>query len=278
MLNEKEGEVMKFPNTTVAQAVKVFLYSAFAALLCAILHLSVTMALNMSTRQELGQRVGGVLEDGRTIVSETYNATMDSEAYSKAYIIEEDGSETPIPVEDLEKYPITQSFKSRILSDPDPEMKAIADWVAQILMLILFLAFPYSTLWYLGDHDRNRVLFGHQMANPWRGVQVGALASVPAACMWLLLVVGKGLNTLPGFVKWYRWSNMCFWSYVSHLMPSDILNPADVAWGSVAAMLVPLLAFPAITGLGYFLGYKEISVRDRLIYSATGKTPKRRKR
>ena len=268
---------MKFPNTTKGQAAKVFAYSTFAWLLCFILHLSVTMALNMSSRQELGERVGGVLEDGRTLVSETYNATMESEAYSKAYIIEEDGSETPIAVEELENYPITQSFKSRIMSEPDPAMKSIADWVAQVLMLILFFAFPYSTLWYLGDHDRNRVLFGHQTANPWRGVQIGALASIPAVGMWLLLIVGKLCNLLPGFVKWYRWFNMCFWSYVSGLMPNTIQNPADVAWSAVAAMLLPLVALPAITGLGYFLGYKEFSVRDRLVYSATGKKPKRRK-
>ncbi len=269
---------MKFPNTTVGQAVKVFLYSALAGLLCFFLHMSVTMALNFGSTQVLGQRVGGVLEDGRTIVSETYNATMDSEAYSKAYIIEADGTETPISVEELDNYPITQSFKENIRSAPDPAMKSLADWVAQILMVILFLAFPYSTLWYMGDHDRNRVLFGHQAANPLRGVLVGALASIPAVAMWLLLIIGKLANALPGFVKWYRWFNMCFLPYFENIVPNGVTNPADVTWGGVVAMLLPLLALPAITGLGYFLGYKEISVRDRLVYSATGKTPKRRKR
>lgn len=268
---------MKNPSTTVGMAVKIFLYSALAAVMCFFLHMSVTMALSIGSTQILGQRVGGVLEDGRTIVTETYNATAEKEAYTKAYILEEDGTEIPIAVEELDQYPITQSYKENIRTAVDPAMKAITDWVAQILMAILFLAFPYSTLWYMGDHDRNQVQFGHLRENRLRGAAVGALASIPALVMWVLLLVSKVGGIFPAFVKWYRWFNICFLPYFDSIVPTTVTNPADMPWSGVAAMLPILLALPVVTGVGYWLGYKEFSVRDRLVYSATGKKPKRRK-
>lgn len=269
---------MKNPNTTVGMAVKIFLYSVLAAVMCFFLHMSVTMALSIGSTQILGQRVGGVLEDGRTIVCETYNATAEKEAYTVAYILEEDGTEIPVAAEDLDKYPITQSYKENIRTAVDPAMKAITDWVAQILMVILFLAFPYSTLWYMGDHDRNQVQFGHMPEDRLRGAKVGAIASVPALVMWVLLVVGKAGGLLPGFVKTYRWFNMCFLPYFDSVVPTAVTNPVDVPWGGILAMIPVLLALPLMTGLGYFLGYKEFSIRDRLVYSATGKKPKRRRK
>ncbi len=274
----EDGESMKNPTTTVGMAVKIFLYSLLAAVLCFFLHMSITMALSIGSTQVLGQRVGGVLEDGRTIVVETYNATADTEGYTKAYILTDDGTEIPVATEELDQYPITQSYKENIRTAVDPAMKAISDGVAQILMAILFLAFPYSTLWYMGDRDRNQVQFGHLVENRLRGVQVGALASVPAVVMWVLLAVGKVGGTMNGFVKWYRWFNMCFLPYFDSIVPGGVVDPAAVSWGGVAAMLPVLAALPIVTGLGYLLGYKDFSVRERLVYSATGRKPKRRRK
>lgn len=268
---------MNNPKTTAGVAVKIFLYSALAAVLCFFLHMSLTMALSAVGTQIIGKSVSGVLEDGRTIVCDTYNATEEKEAYTEVYILD---GETKIPLaeEQLDDYPITQSFTVNIRSDVDPLMLSIKNAVAQGLMLILFLAFPYSTLWYVGDHDRNQVQFGHMAENRWRGVAVGALASIPAVVMWLVLLIGKVGGQFPGFAVWYRWFNWCFLPYVESVIPSTVSNPADVSWLGIAATIPVLLALPVVCGIGYLLGYKEFSVRDRLVYSATGKKPKRRKK
>lgn len=282
---------MKFSETTCGVALKTFLYTVLAALLCFFLNMSVTMALSISATEKLGTRTGGVLADGRTLVMEEHYATDDAPAHRKVYIIEDDQTETVLIDRDLsdaedteadaellEQYPVTRSYAENIRTPVRPGLQSTANWVTQILMLIIFLAFPYSNLWYIGDHDRNAVLFGHRAEDKWRGAKIGLLADLPALAMWLLLVAGKLTGGLPGFVKWYRWMNVCFWPWFNHVIPAGTLDPAAVSWGGVAAMLPVLLSLPLLTGLGYFLGYSEISLRDRLVYTATGKKVKHRRK
>lgn len=279
---------MKSNQTTPVLAVKAFAYTLLAAVLCFFLHLSITMALSISSTEKLGTRVRGTLEDGRALIVEEYTATADTPATRRVYIMDADGGEEVLTeheiAEDddgdkalLEQYPITASYSENIRSDLSDSTRRTSNAVAQVLMAILFFAFPYSNMWYTGDHDRNSVQFGHQAADRWRGAKIGGLASIPAAAAWLVLVVGKLFGTLPGYVKWYRWMNVCFWPYFNCVIPSDVMNPSAVSWGGVAAMLPVLVALPLITGLGYYLGFRGVSVRDRLVYAATGKKPKRKK-
>ena len=275
----EEGENMDIPKTTTATAVKIFLYSLLAAVLCFFLHMSLTMALSTASTQKIGQSMVYTLEDGRMIVSDIYDeAFVDDEHQNKTYFLEDDGSEIVIPDDEVKNYTYIHQRAVNIRTEVDPLMRTITDVVAQVLMLILFLAFPYSTVWYLGDHDRNQVQFGHAAENPWRGVVIGALASIPATLMWLLLLVGKVSGLLPDFVTYYRWFNWCVLPYFNQFVPESVTNPAEVSWLAVAAMIPVLLSLPVIAGIGYRLGYKDFSVRDRLVYSATGKKPKRRRK
>ena len=257
----------------------------------------------------LGTRRSGTLEDGRALIVEEWKATADKAARRKIFIRDAEGKETVLvdrevadendtdeeilkqyPTEGdntiqiredeelLLQYPVTQGYKENIRSAVDPVMRNLSSSVAQILMLILFLAFPYSDMWYLGDSDRNNVQFGHRPEDKWRGAKIGLVASIPAILMWLVLVAGKLAGALPGFVKWYRWFNVCFWPYMDGVIPSTVMDPAAAPWGGVLAMLVAALLLPVITGVGYLLGYKEFSIRDRLVYTATGKKVKHRKR
>lgn len=280
----------KTPESTLGFAAKIYAFTLLAALLCFFLHFSVTMVLSISTTQKLGVRTSGALEDGRTLVVEEWNATADSAARRRVLIVDEDGNETLLEEKTLteegatgepdilDDYPVTQSFSENIRSETDPFLKNVANWVAQILMLILFTAFPYSSVWYAGDHDRNSVQFGHRTGDALRGVKIGLLADIPAALAFLLLIVCKLTAAWPAYIVRYRWINVCFWPYFNQFIPSNVLNTAEVTWGAVAAMLPILLVLPLVTGIGYYLGYREISLRDRLVYTATGNRARPRRR
>lgn len=280
---------MKTPESTGGYAVKTFLFTLLAAVLCFFLNMSVTLVLSFSTTEKLGVRTSGSLEDGRTLVLEEIYAKGSAPAHRKIFIVDGAGNETVLEDKDvteagdtgeelLAQYPVTKSFSQNIRSETDPGLKNATNWVAQILMGILFLAFPYSNMWYLGDRDRNSVQFGHRVADAWRGVKVGLLASIPAVLAWIGLIVCKAAALAPSYVVYYRWMNVCFWPYFNSVIPATVLKTAEVTWGGVAAMLPILFILPLITGIGYHLGYREVSVRDRLVYVTTGKKPKRRKR
>lgn len=280
---------MKLPETTGGYAVRTWLYTLLAAVLCFFLHMSVTMVLSISTTDVLGRRISGELSDGRTLVVEVMNATEESPEHRRIFIVEEDGSETLLEDKDvtedgdtgddvIEPYDVVNSVTQNIRSETAPGLKRATNWVSQILMVILFAAFPYSNMWYLGDHDHNSAQFGHIRRDYARGVKIGLLADIPAVLAWVALIVCKLANIFPSYVVRYRWINVCFWPYFNHFIPSTVLKTAEVTWGGVAAMLPILLALPLTTGLGYFLGFKEFSVRDKLVYATTGKRVKRRRR
>lgn len=280
---------MKLPETTGGYAVKTWLFTLLAALLCFFLNLSVTMVLSISTTTVLGMRNSGELADGRTLVVEVLYPTADAPEHRRIFIVDDDGTETVLEDKDVtedgdtgkditDAYPVTQSYTQNIRSETDPGLKSATNWVAQILMGILFVAFPYSNLWYLGDHDRNAVQFGHADEDVWRGVKVGLLANLPALAAWVLLIISRAAAVWPQYIVLYRWMNVCFWPYFNHFIPGSVVQTAHVSWGGIFALIPLLLVLPLTTGLGYWLGYKEYSVRDHLVYATTGKRPKRRRR
>ena len=285
---------MKLPDTVLGHTVKTFLYTLLAAILCFFLNLSITMAISIAGTQRLGVRAGGALADGRTLVVEDRYATDTAPAHRLAYILDKEGNREILIDRDkdgeneetldkadkelLASYTTERNYTENIRTDIPEGLQRLSNWLIQILCVILFLAFPYSHLWYTGAHDRNAVQFGHMAEDKLRGLKVGALASIPAALMWLLLAVGKLSGGLAGFVKIYRWFNVCFWPYMKIFIPAEVMDPAAVSWGGVAGMLPVLISLPAIAWLGYLLGYSEFSLRDKLVYAATGKKPKRRKR
>lgn len=285
---------MKTPKTTWGLAGKIYAFTLLTALMCFFLHLSITMMLSISSTELLGKRTSGVLEDGRTLIVEEWNATAEKNAYRRIFIVDGEGNETLLEEKEyidteegadseeehdiLADYPVTSTFSENIRSEVNPGLKNLSNWVAQLLMAILFIAFPYSNMWYAGDHDRNSVQFGHRADDPWRGVRIGLLADIPALLAWVGLIVCKVTDLYPLYIVRYRWVNVCFWPYFNQFIPGDVMNTADVSWGGTAAMLPILLALPLITGIGYILGYREVSLRDRLVYTATGKRARPRSR
>ncbi len=280
---------MKLPETTGGYAVKTWLYTVLAALLCFFLNLSITMVLSISTTTVLGVRNSGELADGRTLVVEVTYPTADQPEHRRIFIVDQDGTETLLQDKDVtedgdtgeditSQYPVSQNYTQNIRSETAPGLKSATNWVAQILMGILFVAFPYSNLWYLGDHDRNNVQFGHAAEDLFRGAKIGLLANIPSTLAWIVLVISRATGVLPSYIVRYRWMNIWFWPYFNHFIPGTVVKTAEVSWGGVFAMLPLLLVLPLTTGLGYLLGYKEFSVRDHLVYATTGKKPKRRRR
>ncbi len=125
--------------------------------------------------------------------------------------------------------------------------------------------FPYNILWNIGTRDANYVQFGKMERDRLFGLKVGAAASIPTGILYMLLVLGK-CGLFPGvIVNWFRILNPAFIPFID-AMVQGAKSAADVSVVAVLALVAVVLFVPAVAALGYALGYRQISLRERLLY------------
>jgi hypothetical protein len=96
-------------------------------------------------------------------------------------------------------------------------------------------------------------------------LKVGLLATAPSALIYILLIFGK-IGLMPSDVlRWHRLLNTPFIPFID-AVAAGAKTAVDLPFFSLLALIATLLFVPLICWLGYFLGYKQISVRERLIY------------
>ena len=137
--------------------------------------------------------------------------------------------------------------------------------ISQIMMLIVLAIFPYHILWEFGNRDDTNVRYKGQRPDPLRGYKIGALASMPYAILWMLLLLTK-FGVMPvGFTEVFRWIMVPFMPYVNWVTANGNLSHTTV-WHLVA--LLPMLTYvPIVCGVSYRLGHKQFSIREHLVFS-----------
>jgi hypothetical protein len=138
--------------------------------------------------------------------------------------------------------------------------------ITQVMMLVVLGIFPYNILWDLGNRDDTKVRYKGRRPDPWRGYRIGALAAIPFAALWLLLLLHKLFGIMPdGYVETFRWLNIPFMPYVNWLTSmGDIQNTA--VWQIM--LLLPLVLYlPIVCGVSYKLGHKQFSIREHLVFA-----------
>lgn len=285
---------------------KTWLFTLLSAVLCFFLHMGMSMLLTSFATEVIGDRVTETLTDGtirRTEAVYETNEAGEKVLMKRVYILDpDDGSQTLVEesVVDTDKLDaestatgaetnttmapesttntVVSAIKEHIRTEMAPGTKIAFDIIIQILMATLFIVFPYSHLWDQGDRDHNSVQFGHMAEDKWRGLKIGLLASIPAFAAFLLLIVFKAAQLVPQYVVYYRWINVCFWSIFNFFIPTSVLELSAVSWAAVPAMLIILAVLPLMTHIGYTLGYRQISIRDKIVYKTTGRHLKHRRK
>ena len=117
----------------------------------------------------------------------------------------------------------------------------------------------------MGSHDDNYVQLGRMDKDIHFGLKVGAVASVPSAVLYLLLILGK-LGMVPGVIlKWHRLINTPFIPYLD-AVEMGAKTATELSVGSLLAVGATLLFVPLIGWLAYYLGYRQISIREKMVY------------
>lgn len=190
-----------------------------------------------------------------------------------AYVYEKDGTE-PIEQytyysadgEDTKKaefeekgYTVTTSEKRSTMSKSG---NAVYYSITQIIALLLMTGFIYPNLWSLGAKDSNLVKFKHKNEDKLRGFKIGLIAAIPPIVLMLVIfILGRNIFNVALFALIFA----NFYSFIELISGSAIMLSDLAVWQMVLMVLIIFIA-PAIAGGAYLLGYKDISISEKIIY------------
>ena len=155
-----------------------------------------------------------------------------------------------------------------------PLMAGIGIWAGAPIVLLAYGSITYNTMWGLGHEDSNLAHFHHITLDPWRGLKVSFIAMTPFLAFGAAFAICAAVSLSTGEETWflllaivYRLVNAEVWPLINAVAPQAAEGVTD-SWSigsAVAAALFTLIPL-VIHQLGYFLGTKDFSIMQRLIY------------
>lgn len=179
----------------------------------------------------------------------------------------DDGEDTKISQYETDEYIINKStLKSTLSKGEDIAFYS----VTQIICLIMLLMFIYPNLWDRGTRDNNLVSFGHAVEDKLKGLKVGLIASIPSALFFIFLLATKaGISAkLPVGVLRLMYSSTYSFNY---LICGKAMTLGELSYGQLVGMAALLLIVPLAAYVSYMLGYKNISIGEKLVYKKNKK-------
>lgn len=146
--------------------------------------------------------------------------------------------------------------------------------VCQFLNFCVLFSLPYGLAWQAGNSDRNKHQFGHIQEDLWKGLKAGAIACVPFFIVSLLLILAKAGIFTADFLYPYRLIN-CIFFPLNYSLLAGTLSLAEMSWGPVILSACTTLVMPVVPAFGYALGYREISLHEKVFYKSGRKKRKR---
>lgn len=151
----------------------------------------------------------------------------------------------------------------------------------QVICLVISCGMFYSTMWYEGDREKNFVQFGRMEEDIHWGLKAGLAGMLVPLATMLLLVFAKVLN-MPDLIVYYKLINPQINMLINMFIPT--VDPASFGGVELALTALLYLYIPIICAVGYQLGYRRISVSEKLVYDKkkdeenkkTGHSKKRR--
>jgi hypothetical protein len=170
-----------------------------------------------------------------------------------------DGEDTQYAKYEKEGYTLT---KTDIKLVPESKEK-VCHAVAQFFCLAILIVFIYPQFWDRGYRDRNLAQTGNIKGDALKGLKQGLGAIVPwvAGLIYLYKVSGFGIALLVFVCP-------SFYPIIA------ITTKGSIYFSQVGILGLILIAslwliIPAIAGLGYYLGYKDFSIMEKITFAKT---------
>lgn len=131
----------------------------------------------------------------------------------------------------------------------------------------LFFVIVYGKQWELGDKDANAAQFGRMADDPWRGLKVALLASIPSLASWLCLIADKLFHFWQSTAMVYRLCQAGLYPIVAWTMGTNAATPtSEIGWVGILLAGLPILFLPVVATLAYAFGYRHIVVWEKIVF------------
>lgn len=132
--------------------------------------------------------------------------------------------------------------------------------IMQVMSLILLASFIYPFFWDKGYKDRNMVMTGNRTADPLKGFKTGLISIIPYVLSVPVFALIKGFP-----VALFKMINAVYYAFFDFLTRGTD-KFCDLACWKFIVIIIIFLILPVISGIGYYLGYKDFSIGEKLTY------------
>ena len=153
---------------------------------------------------------------------------------------------------------------------------AFPEILSQVLSAIVFALMIYTVAWGFGDHRRNEVNFGKAQRNKLEGIKLGIYSSVFSLLAYLMMLIAKIFGNMKFAMAVFGLVNSSFLPLLNAFVYNEhgtygltaILGntPDDLSYLGLAVMLLPIIFKVTVCYVAFELGYRGISVREKIIY------------
>lgn len=229
-------------------ALKTYGMTAVAAVMAAIVYLSMILLFNGLFTKSAGYDLYQKNEDGTLTLIERH------------YYAEGEG-----PVPDLKEDELEANNQTYQIFRSELEGGTLIAYrlVTQLLMLVILCLFPCNLLRDRGEKDRTLVKAGVRDDDVWRGLRIGLFAAIPALVVYVAFVIVQALpNPSSSLFVAYRVANLAFDPLILWMMPDGVCR----SFIPQVICLLMALTVPICTTVAYTMGYRNIHPIRNLIY------------
>ncbi|MBQ6848146.1 MAG: hypothetical protein IJO62_04460 [Clostridia bacterium] len=166
-----------------------------------------------------------------------------------------DGEDTRVKQYEAQGYTVNQQK----LRETSVGGDIAAGIIIQIFNIGILSCMVYPYLWERGYKERNLVLTGNSKPNPLKGLKLGLLAIIPA----FLFLIFAAATDFPIVI--FKMLNSVQYPVIELIAGSTMSFSALHIW-QIVLIAISLLLLPFMAFLGYYLGYKDFSIWERIIY------------
>ncbi len=228
---------------------KTFGKLVFVNFLCVFIVLSISVITSNVFKEDIGYMVYGVAE-GKEEPEFLYNHYFkDGEDTEKAKYEAEGYTE-------IDEHAITAANKTG---------DTVFLVITQLFCLSTLVVILYPAIWKAGTKDRNLVHFGHIAEDKLKGLKTGVVAVMPAFLLFAFFIATKGNISANFPAVWIKFLNANAYCIIN-ILQNGAIKLSEVSVLRLVAMALTQITVPFVCWGAYVLGYKEISLADKIMY------------